>query len=395
MEPPDSPAVSITPPRRPTRGRLAVACLVWLCGARVSPAQPVAAPAAPFPEDYLMVIEACRGETMTRRLCAESLRSWTAERLAGALAGIRAARAQAQGAPDAARVDDSTLAFAALVHTDLAFDALGAQDQAAARAHLDLAGGLLGLLPDTTAVPELKRRWTLAVGCRYRRDFALDEARAWLGAALARYPDDPRLLLALGSADELTATYRNPVCPTSAECPTASERERYTRVEWDRRSYAASAAHLYTRALAADPALIEARLRLARVLWLHVSKPRGRDALTEVAQQPQPEDLAYLTQLFLGAALDEDGPQRPEALAHYRAALALRPGGQAAHLALAQALRRSGDLAAAHEALAPLLAPAATLARGGAAADPWWAYAAGPGVCDAEAWSELRREAGL
>jgi hypothetical protein len=371
-------------------------CFAWLCGHVAAAAQPAATPPLPFPEDYVMLLEACRGgEATALQLGKESLGSWPAERLNGALAAIRDARVHSQRDPlQAARLSDATLTFAALLHTDLAFGALDDFESLSARAHLDMAGGLLRLLPEETAHRDLRPRWILAIGCRYRRDFDLDEARVWLKAGLAAYPGDARLLLALGSADEVMATYRNPVCPTVAECGSARERERYLSVEWDRRSLATSAERLYRQALASDPGLVEARLRLGRVLSLHASRERGRELLAEVAQQARSASVTYLAHLFLGALLEEE-PTPTEALAHYRSALSLRADAQAARLALALALRRSGDRAGEREILRPLLGPGEPRAEAETAPDPWWLYALGPAACDPDEWRALRREAGL
>jgi len=355
---------------------------------------PQAAPApAPFPEDYLMVLDACRGgESAGQRLAREALGAWTSERLTAALAGLRDDRAQAATDPlRSARADDRTLSFAAIVHTQLAFGQMDLRQDAAARVQLEMTRGLLALLPEETTPPGLKRRWHLAVGCRYRRDFELDEARRWLRAGLAVYPQDAELSLALGSADELTATFRNEACPSAAECPGGRVREQYLAVEWDRQGLATSAEQQYRQALADDPQLVEARLRLGRVLWRHLSKARGLDELRRATEQAGQGELAYLAHLFLGAALEDQG-LRADAIEHYRAALAQREDGQTARLALAHALRLAGDRGGEREALLPVIeAPGPDPARE-REMDAWWLYAIGPLACSETQWRSLRAE---
>jgi hypothetical protein len=365
--------------------------LLLLAAADTPPAAPRPSPApAPFPEDYLMLLDAARGAPPAPELAREALAAWAGDRFAQALAGIGYDRTRAAAEPGAvARADDRTLAFAAMLHADLAFARMDALDDSSARAQLEMARGLLALLPDATVPARLKPRWFLGVGCRYRRDFELEKARAWLRAGLDGAPDDPGLLLALGSADELMATFRNPVCGTAAECPGRVARESYLAVEWDRQRLVTSAETLYRKALAADPGLAETRLRLGRLLALHVSRSRGRDELRAAQQQVTSEDLRYLAHLFLGAAL-EDAGEPVEALAQYQAALALRADSQAARLAVVRALGRAGDHAGEREALQPLLT--ATGADAPDARDPWWRYALGPSACAESEWRRLSAE---
>jgi tetratricopeptide (TPR) repeat protein len=359
-------------------------------------AQVVAAstPAAPFPEDYVMLLEACRdGEPPSPVLARESLAGWSGERLSQALAGIRAARAPtpADPAPDE-RIDAGLLAFAAVVHAELAF-ALRDRAQAAAKAHLDMGQGLLALLPATAETAALKARWFLGVGCRHRRDFELDEARRWLRAGLAASPEDARLLLALGSVDEWMAEYDNPICPSAGECPSSAAREQYLAIEWERQRLVTSGESLYRRALAADPALAEARLRLGRLLAQRVSRTRGTDLLRAALEQASSDEMRYLAHLFLGAAL-EDTECPAEAAANYRAALALCPDAQTARLALSRCLRRSADRTGDHETLLPLLAAAGAEAEAPASRDAWWVYAGGPQVCAESEWRSLSQNSG-
>lgn len=365
-----------------------------LCASADAWPQVVQAPAA-FPEDYLLLLDSCRrGEPAAQRLAHEALAAWTGERLIAALAGLRDDRSQAAADPLlSARTDDRMLSFAAIAHTELAFGQMNLRQETPARAHLDMARGLLALLPEDVPPPGLKRRWYLAVGCRYRRDFELDEARRWLRQGLEAFPQAASLRLALGSADEIMATFRNVVCPSAAECPGGRARERYLAVEWDRQVLATSAEQHYRQALEAEPELLEARLRLGRLLWRHASKERGLAGLRRAAEQAAQGDLAYLAHLFLGAALQDHGSSA-DAIAHYRAALGLREDGQAARLALAHALRLAGDRGGERETLLPLFDPPGSDAAREPRMDPWWLYASGPQECGDSQWRALRAEVG-
>src|SRR5262245_12907849 len=169
-----------------------LAAFVLFAAAGPPPSVPRTTPIeAPFPEDYVMLLEAARsGAPPAPTLARESLAQWTSDRLTQALAGLSHDRARATAQPDSpARADDRLLAFAAVLHADLAFGQLGTPLERAATAQLEMARGLLGLLPEAAAPAGLKARWFLGVGCRFRRDFELDRARNWLRAGLVAQPE--------------------------------------------------------------------------------------------------------------------------------------------------------------------------------------------------------------
>jgi Flp pilus assembly protein TadD len=77
--------------------------------------------------------------------------------------------------------------------------------------------------------------------------------------------------------------------------------------------------------------------------------------------------LQYLAHMFTGRALAVSG-RRPEAIAAYRRAEAIRPAAQSARIPLAALLYVTGARDEAARLVSPLLtAPAAT-------PDPWWSY---------------------
>lgn len=135
----------------------------------------------------------------------------------------------------------------------------------------------------------------------------------------------------------------------------------------------ADAERLFRRALAADPALTEARARLARLLDL---RGRHAEAATELqtALAANPSGaLAYYAHLFAGRTAQAMG-QADAAARHYQEASALFPNAQSALLASSQLALLGADVAAT-------LAPVQRLGAGSAAftADPWWQYHLGAG----------------
>ena len=128
------------------------------------------------------------------------------------------------------------------------------------------------------------------------------------------------------------------------------------------------AERLYRRTLAVDPALVEARVRLARLLTL---RQRHDEALAELntALKGKPAaSVAFYAHLFAGRAAEAVG-KTDEARGHYRAALELFPDAQSALLASSRLALFESDVPAA-------LAPIARLGPRSAVftADPWWQY---------------------
>jgi tetratricopeptide (TPR) repeat protein len=145
----------------------------------------------------------------------------------------------------------------------------------------------------------------------------------------------------------------------------------------------ADAEDLFRRVLTVDATMVEARVRLARLLDL-----RGRHtdaaAALKIALESHPEGVVgFYAHLFAGRVAQALG-QIDEAAAHYKAALTLFPDAQSALIA-------SSHLAMLNARLPDTLAPLDRLGPNSAedAADPWWRYDLGPGR-DAEIlWQAL------
>jgi tetratricopeptide (TPR) repeat protein len=135
----------------------------------------------------------------------------------------------------------------------------------------------------------------------------------------------------------------------------------------------AEAEQLFRRALAIDPSLVEARVRLARLLDLRGRhEEAGVELKTALGQNPTGV-VAFYAHLFAGRAAQAAG-RSDEAAHHYHGALEIFPDAQSALLAASQiALLRSD--------VADTLAPLARLGARSAVftADPWWQYHLGTG----------------
>jgi tetratricopeptide (TPR) repeat protein len=127
-------------------------------------------------------------------------------------------------------------------------------------------------------------------------------------------------------------------------------------------------------ALALDPNLHEARLRLGRLHLDHGRLIEAEPALEDVERRSGDDRQRYLARLFLGRLAEWRG-RHDDAARLYARALEGWPDSQAARLALAHVLERSTGPAAARPLAAASLAASQRLDR---VADPWWLYPFGP-----------------
>jgi tetratricopeptide (TPR) repeat protein len=213
------------------------------------------------------------------------------------------------------------------------------------------------------------------------------EATCHLERAAAMLPDDARVLFDRACYAEILGLPMHQVLLPDSDIRAPS---RTGGIDWTGRRPStnlgipraevtnAEAERLFRRALQADPAYVEARVRLARLLDL---RKRHAEAAAELdtALAAKPPDakptgvVAFYAHLFAGRAAQGLG-RIDDAVHHYQEATALFPDAQSALLGLSQAALLRSDLAAA---LAPLgrLGPRSVTFD----ADPWWQYRLGAG----------------
>jgi hypothetical protein len=197
---------------------------------------------------------------------------------------------------------------------------------------------------------------------------------------LRLFPRDPRLLLLAGCERE---AFASPLFQAFAR----ALRGPFMRVPFGSAgSELEDAERFFRQALEGDPELIEARLRLGRVLGLRGRHSDAVTVLTRVVDGAREPELAYLARLFLGAAHEALGALGPARDA-YGQAVGLISGARVPHLALARVARELGDVATMEANLRQALEPV----PGDKMIDPWWEYRALQGR-QAETWlDELRR----
>ena len=255
---------------------------------------------------------------------------------------------------------------------------------------LEAAQKVLELIPDPERRRRFERPWLLAVALHLYQRGQWPLAAHYMDLGRERYPEEPRFLLARGSLLESQGTLNLQFSlPTDLAPGSPSRRDAVKAQAFAGRDQMVQAESCYRRALAADPALFEARVRLGHVLHRLGEPGKAVPELERVLAAPDAErPLQYLAWLFLGATREAEGKPR-DAVSAYQAAVALLPDGQAAYVALSHALHRLGEQTASREALREGLARAPRRRD----QDPWRNYPWGQSTEADERLQALREQA--
>jgi hypothetical protein len=208
------------------------------------------------------------------------------------------------------------------------------------------------------------------------------EATAHTDRAVAILPHDPRVLFDRGCYAELLGLPMQQIL--------RAETRPDRKIDMPPREVTnADAESWFLRVLEVDSTLVEARVRLARLLDV---SGRHAQALAEVdrALLARPTGVvAYFANLFGGRAAQALG-RLDDARRFYAAALAAFPDAQSALLAGSQAALLAGDMPSARAATSRLSDRTSVID-----ADPWWNYHLGAGrdvdVLLVSLWAPLRR----
>lgn len=223
------------------------------------------------------------------------------------------------------------------------------------------------------------RRWYLAA-CAYMLRIRRIELPLFT-RALELFPDDPQLLFLTGSAHEMFAGVR-----TQAGMQGVRGRRDVTFDVQDASGELRRAEQFYERTLERDPQLLEARIRLGRVMGL---RGRHKEAVAQLQQGLSATEplLQFYASLFLGAEFETLG-NGAEARRSYERAAALAPTAQSPLLGLSRVADQSGERAAARDAVARMLkVPSNDVER----VDPWWVYEIAPARQVDSLLAELRK----
>ena len=226
---------------------------------------------------------------------------------------------------------------------------------------------MLEALPAAPQRDPIVAQWFRAIGAQFAKERNHAASMPHFARARRMAPDAAEVLFgeaclqeSLGSPPE-QAYVRTTILPNGTQFQGMESAQAHFR----------RAESLFRRAVAADPGLIEARLRLGRVLAQQGRYEAALGELAQVVAAPPDRRLGYYAHLFIGDATQALG-RLDEAQAAYRTAIELYPHTQSARIGLGAALRAAGDRSAALGAILPTLNEP-VMSRDGTD-DPWWNY---------------------
>lgn len=231
--------------------------------------------------------------------------------------------------------------------------------------HWELAMDVLDSLPAKPARDPIIGEWYRAIGAHFARERRFADAMVHFDRARRLVPDHPGVLYGEACLQETLGAPRiqNYVRVTTLPnglfiMGVSSPQTHYRRAE-----------SLLLKALAADPELVEASLRLGRVLTQLQRHDEALPHLRKAIASSTDPAITYYAHLFMGDATAALG-QLDEARRQYENAIAIFQNSQAARLALGFVLRSLGDRAAARAAIDPALDTSPRRPTD----DPWWEY---------------------
>jgi hypothetical protein len=221
------------------------------------------------------------------------------------------------------------------------------------------------------------RRWYRGVGAFMAYRDVLDVAH--FKRAVEIFPADGEILLLAGSIHERLARPSVQRVVQSARLPgdlvmdIGSAREELSRAE-----------SLLRRSVRAAPTLVEAHVRLGRVLGLRGDHEEALAVLRAVVPGISDPLLRFYGELFLGAEAEMLGEGKL-ARSSYERAATLYPRAQSPRIALSRLLHGDGAKAdALSQVRSALDGPRQDID------DPWWAYSSAAGRHVARSLEELR-----
>ena len=268
---------------------------------------------------------------------------------------------------------------AVLLHTEAAMAARRRQDVEGWTRHYDIAAALIASVDDDRAAREVWRdpvsaapaaplgeravlarsagfvpTWRLLVIAVHESHGNIQHAVTAGTIARTRGGDTAELLLALGAAQEMGWTWGH---DGDRESPLGD---------------LALADDLYRKALVLDPTLLEARLRLGRILALRGHIEASLGLLRSIGTGDEAASV-YLARLFEGESLERSG-RLDEAERAYADAAGAMPRAQSAAIAAAYLRHADGRRPDAASRIQATMTDSEPL---DAAADPWYWYTRG------------------
>jgi tetratricopeptide (TPR) repeat protein len=248
----------------------------------------------------------------------------------------------------------ASMRVAVLIHTERAIAAHDGDNFPEWRYQLRMARTYVEKLASRDRSAPFPRTWCLMTMAYLHGRFSLQAAKEFGDWAHESVGDSPELFLAIGATQEMGWTGRH-------------EEGVDSRFKGDLKD----AEQAYRNALAAKPDLVEARLRLGRVLALHGDTEGAARILAEIGEGSEGA-YRYLARMFEGDLFERRG-DAAEAERRYLAATALLPKAQSAYVALAHVRHTTGARAAAAATVRATALDTSVPDSG----DPWFWYAHG------------------
>jgi tetratricopeptide (TPR) repeat protein len=257
---------------------------------------------------------------------------------------------------------------AALLHTEFIVRNPAITD-AALSLHLGLAQRLIDALSQANPrapsrpgadIEAFQRRWYALAASVYLASTNPSGASRYIDRGRRLFKNDGRLQMLAGVAEEMRSHLADGNLHDPQTIHGMSPNKPRQSLLW--------AEGEFRRALALDPSLDEARLRLGRVLALRNEPGEARVALTAVTRSAAPPRIRYLAHLFLGG-LAEYQHDLMAAQQAYRDALAIGPDRQTPYIALTFVEHAMGHDQAARDLMARY-----TALPNAAGSDPWSNY---------------------
>jgi tetratricopeptide (TPR) repeat protein len=282
---------------------------------------------------------------------------------------------------------------AVIAHTDLAFDLWSPAPPPQAAVQLETATLHVDYLVTKRRQSDFGLGWHLAVG-GHLTAVTLWNAGYQIKRGLVLFPRSARLHLAGGIVDE---AYSTPAVQWEIKSARGTDRE----LSWgqlERFDVSTPAFHLmrartaFIRALAIDPSLDEARVRLGHVLLEEGSLDQALEELERARSGSVDPVIRYYSLLFEGRVHEKAG-RLADARASYEAAAREVTSAQTPAVALSGLL----DAAGMRDAAVQSLEPALPAVEGNATSrrDPWWDYPNGTASRTSELMRNVWRLAGL
>ena len=332
----------------------AFAFVVSLSGARGAAGQPARGVDA---DEYTALIRQYRSGAF--QAATTLLARWRPERLRDVVRRV---------APPT-DVDATHAKAAIMLHSDVAI-LLAALDQRLSEQHVDAARKWLRGLSGTAAAT-FKDQWHAYAAWPSLVRHDLRQATLAVRQGIGAFPRSTDLQVMQGVLGELAARSETSDVRGDWRTALASDQDQLDRRPITRIERGLAAATVaYQRALDLDPSSVSARLRLGWVLAINNSHNRARAHLELVVGVAASAEQRYLAHLILGGLAEQDG-QPGRALEAYRAAHAVHPRAQTAHIAFMRAAQVAGDAELARRLFAEYAAAVPWIE------DPWWAFSMG------------------